>query len=304
LVFAICSSTLLGQVQTSRLDVPKGTRVVLKIPAKIIGFEKVGTWSGRLNYGTFVEQSPTGRIAVGGFAEWRTAGWVLMRSVTLEKISANNKFTELEFRDANLNIKLRFDTTVKNPNAVFREVAFVGTLSEFEASEYYRTEVVEKMLPLIFTGRLASIPAKAKLRLLAEVQYIDSVIRTEVYKRDSYIVLDAGGDIQIYNTIHMGQSERMAHALNQRVLSYIKRVAKIINFHSEVDGIKVEVALPYKNFVTEYYNPPNYDRLEIYAPMDVIRQFTDDELTNQEFIEEVVLLVNGNRTRIPLLESR
>jgi hypothetical protein len=37
--------------------------------------------------------------------------------------------------------------------------------------------------------------------------------------------------------------------------------------------------------------------------MDVIRQFADDELTNQEFVEESILLVNGNRMRIPDLES-
>lgn len=117
-------------------------------------------------------------------------------------------------------------------------------------------------------------------------------------------MLNAGGDVQIYNTIQMDQSARIAHALNQRVLSYIKRIAKIIKFHSEVDGIKVEIALPYKNFVSEYYNEPNYDNLEFYASMDVIRQFADDELTNQEFAEEAILLVNGNRSRIPTLESR
>ncbi len=110
--------------------------------------------------------------------------------------------------------------------------------------------------------------------------------------------------MQIYNTIQLDQTARIAHALNQRVLSYIKRVAKIINFHPEVDGIKVEISLPYKNFVTEYYDQPHYDHLEFFARMDEIRQFSDDEITNQEFAEEAILLVNGNRSRIPTLESR
>jgi len=286
------------------LDVPKGTRVVLKIPGRIIGFEKVEFWSGSLNYGTVIEQSAAGGLIVGGLTEWRTAGWTLMRQLTVEKVSRNSRLTEVELRDPLFNVKLRFDTTVKDLSAAFREVAFVGLLSEFEASEYYQREVIGKVLPLIFTGKLASIPTKAKLRLLGEVRYVDSAIRTEKYKGDTYLVLNAGGDVQIYNTIQMDQSARVAHALNQRVLSYMKRVAKIINFHTEVDGIKVEVDLPYKNFVTEYHNQPSYDHLELYAPMDVIRQFADDELTNQEFVEEAVLLVNGNRSRIPTLESR
>ncbi len=304
LVVIVLASPYYSQGQSWILDVPKGTRVVLKIPSKLVGFEKVGIWSGSLNYGTVIEQSSTNGIVVGGLSQWRTAGWTLMRQLNVEKVSRNNRFTEVELRDPLFNVKLRFDATVKDLNAAFREVAFVGLLSEFEASDYYQQEVIGKVLPLVFTGKLASIPTKAKLKLLSEVKYVDSVIRTEKYKGDIYLVLDAGGDVQIYNTIQMDQSARIAHALNQRVLSYMKRVAKLINFHSEVDGIKVEIDLPYKNFATEYYNQPNYDHLELYAPMDVIRQFAEDELTNQEFVEETVLLVNGNRSRVPTLESR
>lgn len=290
--------------QREPLNVPGGTRVVLKIPAKIIGFEKVGLWSGSLKYGTVIEQTTTSGLVVGGLAQWRTSGWPLMRQLTLEKVSRNNRFTEIELSDPLFKVRLRFDTTVKDLNAAFRAVAFIGLLSEFEVSDYYQQEVIAKVLPLIFSGKLSSIPTKAELQLLKEVNYIDSAIKTERYKGGTYLVLNAGGDVQIYNTIQMDQSQRVAHALNQRVLSYIKRIAKIIKFHPEVDGIKVEIALPYKNFVSEYYNEPNYDNLEFYAPMDVIRQFAEDELTNQEFAEESILLVNRNRSRIPTLESR
>ena len=117
------------------LDVPKGTRVVLKIPGRIIGFEKVGFWSGSLNYGTVIEQSAAGGLIVGGLTEWRTAGWTLMRQLTVEKVSRNSRLTEVELRDPLFNVKLRFDTTVKDLSAAFRDVAFVGLLSEFEASE-------------------------------------------------------------------------------------------------------------------------------------------------------------------------
>ena len=44
---------------------------------------------------------------------------------------------------------------------------------------------------------------------------------------DTYLTLNAGGDVQFYNTIQLDQTARIAHALNRRVLSYIKRVAKI-----------------------------------------------------------------------------
>lgn len=288
-----------------QLDVTKGSRVVLKIPGKLVGFEKVGFWSGTANYGTVIEQSTSGGLLIGGLAEWRTAGWPLMRQLTLEKVSRNSRFTEVELRDPLFNVKLRYDaTTIKDLNAAFRDTVFVGLVSEFEASGYYQQEVIGKVLPQIYSGKLSSIPTTAKLKLLRDVNYIDTAIRAEKYKGDTYLVVNAGGDVQIYNTIQMSQSARIAHATNQRILHYIKYAAKIIKYNPEVDGIKVELYLPYKNFVTEAYLQPHYDFMELYAPMDVIRQFAEDELTNQEFVEEAVLLVNGNRTRMPALDSR
>lgn len=302
--FLLCITVSAQQnQQSSFLDVPKGKFIVLKIPGKLIGFERVSSWSGAVSYGAIIEQSEKSGVIVGGLTEWRTAGWSLMRQLTIEKVSREKNYTMVELRDPLFNIKLRFDNTVKDLNAAFREIAFIGLLSEFEASEYYREEIIGKILPKIFTGDLASIPTARKLNLLKELRYVDSAIKTEKYKGSDYLAINVGGDTEIYNTIRVDQSHRIGHSLNQRVLSYFKRTARIIKFHPEIDGIKISIQIPYKNFVTEQYILPNYDWVEIYASMDVIQQFADDELTNQEFVEESILLVNGNRMQIPNIES-
>lgn len=300
----ICIKISAQQTQQSQLlDIPKGNFVVLKIPSKLIGFERVSTWSGNINYGTIIEQSQNGGFLVGGLNNWKLQGWTLMRQLTIEKVSREKNYTLVELRDPLFNIKLRFDNTVKDLNAAFREVAFVGLLSEFEASDYYKNEVVGKILPQIYSGSLAAIPTTRKLDLLKQLKYIDSAIKTEKYKGDTYLSVNVGGDTEIYNTIRVDQNHRIGNSLNQRVLSYFKRIARIIKFSPDVDGIKISILIPYKNFVAETYLEPSSDRIEIYASMDVIRQFADDELTNQEFVEESILLVNGNRMRIPDLES-
>lgn len=302
--FLLCVSVSAQQnQQSSFLDVPKGKFVVLKIPSKLIGFERVSSWSGDVSYGAIIEQSEKSGIMIGGLVEWRTAGWTLMRQLTIEKVSREKNYTLVELRDPLFNVKLRFDNTVKDLNAAFREVAFVGLLSEFEASDYYKQEIIGKVLPKVFTNNLASIQTARKLNLLKELKYIDSAIKSEKYKGSDYLSIDVGGDTEVYNTIRVDQSHRIGHSLNQRVLSYFKRIARIVKFHPEVDGVKISILVPYKNFVTEQYSQPNYDRIEIYSTMDVIQQFADDELTNQEFVEESILLVNGNRMRIPNIES-
>lgn len=285
------------------LDVPRGTTVVLKIPNRLLGFDRVSSWTGAVSYGAVIEQSQKGGYLVGGLNDWRSAGWTMMRQIVLEKVTRDKNFTEVELRDPLFNIKLRFDNTVRDVNAAFHDIAFVGTVPEFEASDYYKQEVMGKLLPAVFTGRLASIPQARKMDLLKELKYIDSAIRTEKYKGGEYLSINVGGDTEIYNSNRIDQPTRMAHSLNQRVLYYFKRLARIIKFHPDVDGIKITILVPYKNFLTEYYNNPYYDRLEVYAPMDTIRQFVDDELTNQEFVEESILLVNGNRMQAPSMKS-
>jgi hypothetical protein len=302
-VFNLALCAFAAAQQNSVIDIPKGKFVVLKVPGKLAGYEKVSSWNGNVSYSAIVEQSEKGGLIVSGLSEWRAAGWPLMRQLTFEKVSREKNYTLVELRDPLFSIKLRFDNTIKDLNASFHEIAFVGLLSEFEASDYYRNEVINTVLPRVFSGSLASIPTERKLNLLKELRYVDSAIRYEKYKGNDYLSIDVGGDTEVYNTIRVDQSHRIGHSLNQRVLAYFKRVARIIKFHQQVDGIKVTILIPYKNFVTESYNAPSYDQIEIYSPMDVIRQFADDELTNQEFVEESILLVNGNRMRIPELES-
>jgi hypothetical protein len=52
----------------------------------------------------------------------------------------------------------------------------------------------------------------------------------EKYKGDTYLAVDVGSAAEVYNTIRTVQSQRIAHTLNQRVLSYFKRIARTIRF--------------------------------------------------------------------------
>lgn len=285
------------------LDIPRGSAVVLKIPGKLIGFERISTWSGNVSYGALIEPSKTSGVMIGGLTEWRTSGWPLMRQLTLEKISREKNYTLVELADPLFNVKLRFDGAIGDLNASFREVAFPGQMAEFEASDYYQKEVVGKILPKVFDGDLASITTERKLNLLKELRYVDSAIRSEKYKGNTFLSVNVGQDTEVYNTLRVDQTHRIGHSLNQRVLSYFKRIARIIKFHPQIDGVKISIQVPYKNFITEAYSEPSYDRVEIYAPMEIIRQFADSELTNQDFINESIMLVNGARVNSPQIES-
>lgn len=280
------------------LDIPKGKFVVLKIPAKLVGFERISYWKQTLNYGAVVEASTAGGLLVGGLGDWKSQGWPLMLQLTVEKVSREKNYTAVQLQHPLAQVNIRFDNSVKDLNAAFREVAFVGLLSEFESSEYYQKDVMDKVLPKIFVGSLEALPASRKLNLLKEIRFVDAALATTKYKGDTYLSVDVGGDTEIYNTIRIDQQHRLADSLNKRVLAYFKRIGRIIKFAPNVGGIRIAIRIPYKNFVTDAYVEPESDRIEIYASMDAIKQFSEDDLTNQEFVDECIVLVNGNRIRL------
>lgn len=284
------------------LAAPSGSRIVLKIPRKAIGYEKISVWSGAATFGVVIEQAADGALTINGETHWRHAGWPLMMEIELVKTESKRQYTEVELRGVDFLIKLRFGPTVKDVSKAFEAVSFKGGVDEFEASEYYRDEVIGKVLPKIFPGKLRDISQTAKLKLLRELNYFDHVIGEEQREGGAWLVLKGGIDFEVYNTLHFSQSQRVADALNRKLLGVIKRAGQLIRFHPEIAGIRVQLGIPYRNFVTDLIT--SYDALEFYAPMELIRAFSAHEITAQELVDECVLMVNGNRTRIPQLDAR
>jgi len=284
------------------LTVSKGSVVILKIPGRLLGFERVSFWNGTAKYGAIIEKSQKG-LMVGGIEDWQENGWPLMTQLYVQKVTNQGGSTLVELKGVAYDVNLRFSKDIPDVNVAFQQIAFSGTLDDFKKSDYYEKTAIEKVLPQIFSGKLSGIPNKSKLRVLEIVKYIDRAVGTERYKGDSYLSIDVGGDTEIYNTIRVTQQQRIEHCLNQRVLSYLKLIARAVKFADEIDGVKISILVPYKNFVTEAYADPSYDRVDLYTPMDALRQFADDDLASDEVVTESILLVNGNRTRLSEFKS-
>jgi hypothetical protein len=66
--------------------------------------------------------------------------------------------------------------------------------------------------------------------------------------------------------------------------------------------VKAAAKIPFKSFVDEYVSP-EIDSLEIYAPLSLIRKFSESEITSQQLIDGSVVLVNSNRIQLSLSQS-
>lgn len=136
ILLALCELPVDGQRRDKDkgFKLPVGSTVLLKIPGNVIGFEKIGRWSGRLNYSAAIQPGDHGGLIVGGRADWKTAGDLVPVEFILAKVARKDGYTEVELRASVVNVKLRFTTAIQDLAVAFNEVAFVGSLREFQAN--------------------------------------------------------------------------------------------------------------------------------------------------------------------------
>jgi hypothetical protein len=64
-------------------------------------------------------------------------------------------------------------------------------------------------------------------------------------------------------------------------------------------GVKMTVEIDHADFLNKRESGGT-DRIEIYAPLDLVRRFAADDITSQQLIDGCVVLVDGNRISVNL----
>jgi hypothetical protein len=299
-VFLLLSSQILAQ-KGWELNIPKKSVVVLKISKSAFNFTKISVWSGKNTYSTLIEQDKDGSLFVNNDKEWKDSDWNLMADLTVEDVKKKKEKdfqgTEVTLKNATINIKLQFANSVTDIAKAFDDVTFKGYLNEYERSEYYQKEVVGKFLPRIFSGKLSKIPEKFKLTLLKATNYETKNFGGENYKDKFYFVVKDSPTF-VMNSIKLSQPQRVSYVCNQQLLNYFKNIYKELNDVEEIEGIKVEYQIPFKNFVTGL--DIGTDNLQIYATMENIRSFSEFDITGQQLLDKSVVIIDGNRANVNL----
>ncbi|CAN5141792.1 hypothetical protein BH18ACI2_BH18ACI2_05440 [soil metagenome] len=285
------------------ISLSKGATITLKIPSGAISFEKVSIWSGSYSFTVQIDQNDEG-YTVNGRSDWKDIGWPSQLVLYVNKVERKKEYTQVELDDVNGNhIKLRFMPSVKDINAALLALVHQGSLYDFQLSDYYQKEIVERFLPKIFKGPLAAIPREMQLQMIKGANYDLNAVGSETYKGRYFMVFRASAS-EVYNTIQLNQPARIARAIEKDVLSTMRMAYKALAEVSGLDGFKIELKVGHKNFVSEQYLPPYYDDLHIYTTKDVIKKFAEDDTTSQQFINESIVLVNGNRVDVSLTQFK
>ena len=284
------------------LNVAKGQVVIVKIPHNLWVKEKLGAASGQSIYTIEIDNA-----FIAG-RKWETGSVPSLREFVLEKTEECGRmrydckmkgFRQVELRSPAVWLKLRFAPDVSDVNSAFSEVVATGTVAQFEESDYFKAKIFAAQSPLVFSGPLSSLPNETKLRLFKDSLNSGAEgLTSETYKGKIYLVVKMGEGDDVYNSIRLNQSARTARVVNEKLLNLLKKFGTSLPAAGDLFGLKLEEAIPFRDFTGT--DPVQYDKLQVYAPSESIRKFSDADITNQQFIDSCSVLVNDNRVQVNL----
>ena len=154
----------------------------------------------------------------------------------------------------------------------------------------------------VFQGPLLTVPSELQVGLLsyAHRSLGGAELRHAKFRQDDYLVVDLGTDPSIYNTLQLNQSQRVARILNDRLIEPLKEAAAALD-GTGLAGVRLELLIPHRNFLNDL--PADHDKLIMYASVSDAQKFAEYEITNQEFINACVVIVNDNRIEVQLTDG-
>jgi hypothetical protein len=289
------------KASSATLNITKGSSVVVAIPTAVLERDGVRL-AGGVIYAATIRRTSDG-VAVGDNELWQTAGFPSMLEGHVEKVTRRNDYTELEIRGGRMAsygaIKLRFTPAGTDIMPATQYVMIQGNARSSEATAYVQ-EAYRLLARRFFTGQLASIPEAKQLELVqfAHVTAMAQSLTTAEFKDNSYVGVNVGFYPAVLNEIRLSQGPRIGYVLNDRYLKVLKSFAVFVHDVPQVYGLKLSFMIEHKNFLNE--SSFGVDKVDIYAPATLIKQFAEAEITNEKFIDGCVVIANDNRVEVDL----
>lgn len=283
--------SVLGQSVPDASLLVKGATVTIKL----------GT-----TYGT-VRVVPHGDVvSVDGTSDWETLVFPSLAEYQIEKIDRKKNETEIDLRQTGpvpSRLHLIFPANIPTDDLAhaFARLVIPGPANS-PAVDAYRTSVYRRMAKQFFTGtpmEKFSDERQLALAKFANLVAVGTTLGAETYKEKNYFVVNLGRDTAEYNDLKFSQGALVAHVVNEKLLQILKRFAVQVRDVPELQGLKLEIAVPHKSFLDQYA-APKISRLQVFAPTDLITKFANADITNQQFIDGCVVILDDNRVQVSL----
>jgi len=291
---------------TQSPSITKGSTVVPKFAFRWSDLDK--SLRGFIKLRLKIEQNSSGNLTINGNEDWRaipifpafdeglnamgtdnfyrkiytTSSIVAYRVSAIERKQEYTEVNLSKINDRLVDIKLQFGNSIKDVDKAFSEITFSGGVEEFIKSEYYQNLYNPNL-----DREMGELPK--------EINEVSN--QTEIFKEKKYLV-SSYLDKRAYNSNRVNQAERTARTV-QEYFPVIKKKEELLLSLKEVDGIKLEVKIAFRDFADKS-SRSQYDGLKFYVPKDVLKLFIDADITDQELVDKSIILLNESRVKVNL----
>jgi hypothetical protein len=301
-VLVLLSSSPAFAVKSIKLDIPKDQPIVVEVPPNQWAVKET-SWGGAVPISVL--------RAEGDFIKsrrWENGSLPLLADFHIEKaqdcgsgvmsgriVGCPPNWKQIELRSTKAWLKIQFPPEVSDVEAALKELAFVGSVAQFEATNYLHDKVF--------------LPNQDKL--FASLPQLGQEDRYAFFKRGVINGFDMSsasfkglGYVQVgipasttFNTVRVSQDQRVSQVIREVILPEAKALLPYAD-GKPVGGLAFHLSIPAYNFVTG--GEAKFDDLLVYLTTDELKKFSANDITSQKLIDNSVVLLNNDRVEAKL----
>jgi hypothetical protein len=202
---------------------------------------------------------------------------------------------QIELRSAKAWLKVQFPPEVSDVEAALRQIAFIGSVVQFEDTSYLHDKVFLPNQARLFAA-LPKLDEDGRYGFfkMGVIEGFD--ISSTSFKGLGYVNVSIPASTT-FNTLRVSQDQRVSQVITEVILPEAKRFLAYADGKS-VDGLSFHLSIPAYNFATG--GESKFDDLIVYLTIDEFKKFSASDITSQKLIDDSYVLLNDNRIEAKL----
>jgi len=286
-------------VKSIKLTIPKEQPIVVLVP--------LNQWAAKETSATGIPISVL--RAEGDFIKsrrWENGTLPLLVDFHVEKgqdcgsgvmsgriVGCPPNWKQIELRSAKAWLKIQFPPEVADVEATLKELVFIGTVAQFEATNYLHDKVFLANENKLFAA-LPQLSREDRYAFFKRGVVSGFDISSTSFKGSGYVQVGIPTSTT-FNTIRVSQDQRVSLLIREVILPEAKALLPYAD-GKPVGGLAFHLSIPAYNFVTG--GEAKFDDLFVYLATDELKKFAANDITSQNLIDNSVVLLNNDRVEV------
>lgn len=202
---------------------------------------------------------------------------------------------QIELRSDKAWLKIQFPPEVSDVEAALKQIAFIGSVVQFEDTSYLHDKVFLPNQTRLFAA-LPKLDEDGRYGFfkLGVIKGFD--ISSISFKGLGWVMVSIPASTT-FNTLRVSQDQRVSQVISELILPEAKQFLASAE-GKPVDGLAFHLSIPAYNFATG--GESKFDNLLVYLRIDELEKFSASDITSQKLIDDSFVLLNDDRIEAKL----